>query len=159
MGIALRSLSRGYIPDKAFIIVSFAVTAVFLIGWRSALAAITPEVLPTPHSCRSLCDGLHQSMSIENTAVLSCAWNNQICGKGVRGLTRAGGDEPLGSCSGEKKARQAGQPFGVLTASYISNETVVVKWHFVKDYLNIVALYISNIFRRRFKSPNFYAEQ
>ncbi|BDA46433.1 hypothetical protein COCOBI_08-5260 [Coccomyxa sp. Obi] len=44
VGIALRSLSRGYVPDKAFIIVSLAVTAVFLIGWRSALAAITPEV-------------------------------------------------------------------------------------------------------------------
>ena len=44
VGVALRSLSRGYFPDKAFVIVSFAVTAVFLIGWRSALAAATPEV-------------------------------------------------------------------------------------------------------------------
>lgn len=48
VGVALRSLSRGYIPDKTFIIVSLVVTAVFLIGWRSALAATTPEVLPTP---------------------------------------------------------------------------------------------------------------
>ncbi|EIE23939.1 hypothetical protein COCSUDRAFT_62467 [Coccomyxa subellipsoidea C-169] len=45
VGVALRSLSRGYFPDKAFVIVSFAVTAVFLIGWRSALAAATPEQL------------------------------------------------------------------------------------------------------------------
>ena len=44
VGIALRSLSRGYLPDKAFIVVSLAVTAVFLIGWRSGLAAATPQV-------------------------------------------------------------------------------------------------------------------
>lgn len=40
----LRSLSKGYMPDKAFIIVSLVVTAVFLVGWRTALAAATPEV-------------------------------------------------------------------------------------------------------------------
>ncbi|KAK9906716.1 hypothetical protein WJX75_006698 [Coccomyxa subellipsoidea] len=48
VGIALRSLSRGYFPDKGFVIVTFAVTAVFLIGWRTALASITPEVDVNP---------------------------------------------------------------------------------------------------------------
>ena len=52
MGIALRSLSRGYLPDKAFIIVSLAVTAIFLIGWRSGLAAATPQVCsPQEYIC------------------------------------------------------------------------------------------------------------
>ncbi len=46
MAIALRSASRGYIPDRAFILVSLAVTAVFLVGWRSGLAALTPQACP-----------------------------------------------------------------------------------------------------------------
>ncbi|CAK0753841.1 hypothetical protein CVIRNUC_002251 [Coccomyxa viridis] len=41
VAIGLRSVSRGYIPDKAFIIVSLAVTAFMLIGWRTGLAALT----------------------------------------------------------------------------------------------------------------------
>lgn len=39
--LALRSIQRGYIPDKSFVIVSFIATGVLLIGWRSALAAAT----------------------------------------------------------------------------------------------------------------------
>ena len=41
VAIGVRSVSRGYIPDKAFIIVSLAVTAFMLIGWRTGLAALT----------------------------------------------------------------------------------------------------------------------
>ena len=41
VAIGLRSVSRGYIPDKAFILVSLAVTAFMLIGWRTGLAALT----------------------------------------------------------------------------------------------------------------------
>lgn len=39
--LVLRSIQRGYIPDKSFVIVSFIATGVLLIGWRSALAAAT----------------------------------------------------------------------------------------------------------------------
>jgi len=41
VAIGLRSASRGYIPDKAFIIVTLAVTAFLLIGWRTGLAALS----------------------------------------------------------------------------------------------------------------------
>ena len=41
VAIGLRSVSRGYLPDKAFIVVSLAVTAFMLIGWRTGLAALT----------------------------------------------------------------------------------------------------------------------
>ena len=39
IALVLRSVQRGYIPDKSFVIVSFVATGVVLIGWRSALAA------------------------------------------------------------------------------------------------------------------------
>ena len=39
--LVLRSIQRGYIPDKSFVIVSFLATGVLLIGWRSALAVAT----------------------------------------------------------------------------------------------------------------------
>jgi hypothetical protein len=41
VGIVLRSISRGYLPDKSFLIVAMVATAVLLIGWRSALTAAT----------------------------------------------------------------------------------------------------------------------
>jgi hypothetical protein len=43
ISIVIRSLLRGYVPDKAFIIVSFVATAVLLFGLRAAQAAVTPE--------------------------------------------------------------------------------------------------------------------
>ena len=43
VSIVIRSLLRGYVPDKAFIIVSFVATAVLLLGLRAAQAAATPE--------------------------------------------------------------------------------------------------------------------
>jgi len=43
LAIAVRSLSKGYIPDKAFIIVSFAATAVLLLGWRAAATKMVPD--------------------------------------------------------------------------------------------------------------------
>lgn len=39
--LVLRSIQRGYIPDKSFVIVSFLATGVLVIGWRSALAIAT----------------------------------------------------------------------------------------------------------------------
>lgn len=41
VALILRSVQRGYIPDKSFVIVSFLATGVLLIGWRTALAAAT----------------------------------------------------------------------------------------------------------------------
>ncbi|KAG2495095.1 hypothetical protein HYH03_006706 [Edaphochlamys debaryana] len=46
VGIALRSIARGYMPATSFILVSAGVTAVLLVGWRSALAAATPAAEP-----------------------------------------------------------------------------------------------------------------
>jgi Protein of unknown function (DUF3054) len=43
VSILIRSLLRGYVPDKAFIIVSFVATAVLLFSLRAAQAAVTPE--------------------------------------------------------------------------------------------------------------------
>jgi hypothetical protein len=43
ISIVIRSLLRGYVPDKAFIIVSFVATALLLFGLRAAQAAVTPE--------------------------------------------------------------------------------------------------------------------
>jgi hypothetical protein len=44
--LALRALSRGYLPDTSFVIVSFVATGVLLLGWRGALAAATPAAEP-----------------------------------------------------------------------------------------------------------------
>ena len=41
VALTLRSVQRGYIPDKSFVVVSFLATGVLLIGWRTALAAAT----------------------------------------------------------------------------------------------------------------------
>ena len=45
-GIAARSLARGYVPERAFVIVALVVTGVLLVGWRTGLAAATPQVPP-----------------------------------------------------------------------------------------------------------------
>lgn len=42
-GHLVRAATRGYFPDPSFIAVSMAATGVFLVGWRTALAAATPE--------------------------------------------------------------------------------------------------------------------
>lgn len=42
-GLLLRSLSRGYLPDTSFIVVSLVVNGALLVGWRAALAAATEE--------------------------------------------------------------------------------------------------------------------
>ena len=45
VSLVLRGLLKGYPPPTPFIAVSFVVTGTLLIGWRSALAAVTkPEV-------------------------------------------------------------------------------------------------------------------
>ena len=38
-GLVLRSVSKGALPPKPFVIVSMVATGVFLVGWRSWLAA------------------------------------------------------------------------------------------------------------------------
>ena len=45
LGLVFRSVAKGYAPATSFIVVTMGVTGVLLIGWRSALAAVTtPEV-------------------------------------------------------------------------------------------------------------------
>lgn len=43
IALVLRSVQRGYLPDKSFVIVSFVATGILLIGWRSALAAVSKK--------------------------------------------------------------------------------------------------------------------
>ena len=50
LGIAVRSVMREYVPDKSFVIVSFVATAVLLLGWRAAAAALTQEEDPSQAS-------------------------------------------------------------------------------------------------------------
>lgn len=45
LGLAFRAASKGYAPPVPFVIVSLVATAVFMIGWRTALAAATPDVV------------------------------------------------------------------------------------------------------------------
>ena len=45
VALAIRGISRGYVPPTPFIVVAFVATGVLMIGWRSALASVTtPEV-------------------------------------------------------------------------------------------------------------------
>eukprot|EP00798_Chlamydomonas_sp_ICE-L_P021046 gene21046-27917_t len=44
LAVVFRSLAKGYIPDKSFIIVGLVVNFVFLVGWRSAYAALQKKV-------------------------------------------------------------------------------------------------------------------
>lgn len=44
LGVAIRSLGRGYVPAMSFIGIALGVTGGLMIGWRTALAAVTPEV-------------------------------------------------------------------------------------------------------------------
>jgi hypothetical protein len=44
LGVVIRSLGRGYVPAMSFIGIAMGVTGVLMIGWRTALAALTPEV-------------------------------------------------------------------------------------------------------------------
>lgn len=44
LALAVRGLSKGYMPPTPFILISLAATAVLMVGWRAALAAATPEV-------------------------------------------------------------------------------------------------------------------
>ncbi|GBF94799.1 hypothetical protein Rsub_07971 [Raphidocelis subcapitata] len=46
LGLAVRGLSKGYMPPTPFIIVSLVATAVLMVGWRTGLAAATPEAAP-----------------------------------------------------------------------------------------------------------------
>lgn len=43
VGLLVRSASRGYLPDPSFVAVSMVANGVLLLGWRTALAAATPE--------------------------------------------------------------------------------------------------------------------
>ena len=43
-GIILRAASRGYVPDKSFVIVTLLATFVLLLSWRATFAALGPKV-------------------------------------------------------------------------------------------------------------------
>lgn len=43
VGLTLRTISKGYVPHVSFIIISTVMTALVMVGWRSGLAAITPQ--------------------------------------------------------------------------------------------------------------------
>jgi len=47
LGIAIRSVARGYAPPNVFVAVTLGVTLVAMVGWRAALAALAP---PPPAS-------------------------------------------------------------------------------------------------------------
>jgi hypothetical protein len=55
VGIALRTIGRGYIPDKSFIIVTVVITLVLMVGWRTGLAALTPEQVDNPYHNLRFC--------------------------------------------------------------------------------------------------------
>lgn len=129
VGIALRSLSRGYFPDKGFVMVTFAVTAVFLIGWRTALASITPEVCSTLPLVAIHCTA---NFSQSNTILIRALYGavfmsaTESCRTSYSLLNVfSGGCESVSSFSGETKAGQERQPFGVFTASHIIDKTLV----------------------------------
>ncbi|KAK9819097.1 hypothetical protein WJX74_000450 [Apatococcus lobatus] len=42
-GIVLRSASKGYVPDKSFVIVTLLATAALLLGWRATFSALGPK--------------------------------------------------------------------------------------------------------------------
>jgi hypothetical protein len=44
LGLALRTISKGYMPHVSFVVVSMVMTGILMVGWRSALAAVTPVV-------------------------------------------------------------------------------------------------------------------
>ncbi len=44
VGHVIRAVSRGYLPPTPFLLASLGATLVLLVGWRTALAAATPEV-------------------------------------------------------------------------------------------------------------------
>lgn len=45
LGLAFRAALKGYVPATPFVLVTMGFTGAILVGWRSALAAITtPEV-------------------------------------------------------------------------------------------------------------------
>lgn len=44
LALVIRGISKGYVPPTPFIAVSFGVTCLLLVGWRSGLAAATKEV-------------------------------------------------------------------------------------------------------------------
>ena len=71
VSLALRGLLKGYMPPTPFIVVSFVVTGTLLIGWRSALAALTtPEVrrtvagLPCCVTCAVACQAFQQMCNL-----------------------------------------------------------------------------------------------
>lgn len=70
--LVLRSVQRGYVPDKSFVIVSFLATGVLLIGWRSALAIATKVALPCALSINAL---LISAMLVQGSlACYCCCW-------------------------------------------------------------------------------------
>jgi len=51
-GLLVRSVARGYFPETTFVMISMAVTGVFLIGWRSAYAKWIADPLESTLSAK-----------------------------------------------------------------------------------------------------------
>ena len=49
-GLIIRTASKGYLPDKSFVIVTLLATAVLLFSWRALFAALSPKVTLSPGS-------------------------------------------------------------------------------------------------------------
>lgn len=76
VAIGLRSASRGYMPDKSFVIVSLVFTAFTLIGWRTGLAALTQVIQVTLYQS-ALLTLTHGAVSTLSCLLLSA---NQLLG-------------------------------------------------------------------------------
>ena len=44
LALVIRGLARGYPPPLPFALVSMVVTGIVTVGWRTALAALSPQV-------------------------------------------------------------------------------------------------------------------
>lgn len=78
IALVLRSIQRGYIPDKSFVIVSFLATGVLLVGWRSALAVATQVALALLLCLYSFENGFVQR-GVSNWASHSGLWSILTC--------------------------------------------------------------------------------
>lgn len=80
LGLVFRGLSRGYVPPVPFVIVSLVATAVVMVGWRSAYAAIVSEVRAGLEGGARVVvwAGMSSSSSCPHTVIIKmlvCTWS------------------------------------------------------------------------------------
>jgi hypothetical protein len=85
LGLALRGLSRGYVPPTPFIAISMGVTAVLMIGWRTAFAALSPKVWRSVRACMCVMGEAVKQFSTYFVYAFACAGCSG--GGGTRALT------------------------------------------------------------------------